>query len=175
MAAEVSQKELAAAIKRTPRQVHNLTEKGVFTKTAGGKYPWPDSLHAFIDYQVDLRSADEDDTVAELERRDAAATASLKELRLARERADVVTKEAHRAELMRFAMIVRQVMDTFPGKLAPRLPGDSPLGERVAALRKISRQVLEDLRVAGMDVTAHDSSDAAPPAEDPGVACAEGT
>jgi hypothetical protein len=38
------------------------------------------------------------------------------------------------------------VLDTFPVKHAHRLPGEAPLPERVAALRRISREVREELR-----------------------------
>lgn len=158
MATEVTQKELAAAIKRTPRQVHNLTNEGVFKKNAGGKYPWPDSLHAWIDHRLQLeKRKHEDRDLEEAELRKALADASLKEMKLAEARDEVVTQPTHKKEMSRMLLAVVQILDTFPAKHAPRLPGDTPLPERVAALRRVSREVREELRKAGHDVEAFDA------------------
>jgi phage terminase large subunit GpA-like protein len=44
------------------------------------------------------------------------------------------------------------VLDTFPVKHAHRLPGEAPLPERVAALRRVSREVREELRRRGHSI-----------------------
>lgn len=165
MDSEVSQKELAAAISRTTRTVYNLTEQGVFTKTPTGKYLLTESLNAFINYRVGLEVEQHLETdQAEAERRKAVADAETKELKLAQLRGELVTRVAHRAELTRLLGVVRQVMDTFPAKHAHRIPGDAPLPDRVGALRRVAREVLEELRRAGHgteDVTAEPDTSSA--------------
>lgn len=150
---DVSQKELAAAIKRTPRQVYNLTQEEVFTKNEAGRYPWPESLHAWIDHRLAVQKRETESTgLWEAELRDAIASASLKEIKLEEARAGVVTNESHRKEMTRMLSAVVQVLDTFPVKHAHRLPGEAPLPERVAALRRISREIREELRRAGHSI-----------------------
>jgi hypothetical protein len=102
MAAEVSQKELAAAIKRTPRQVYNLTQRRRLQKNGIRQYPWPDSLHAWIDHRLETQAREQEQNDSkDAELRDAVASAALKEIKLAEARADVVTMESHKKELSR--------------------------------------------------------------------------
>jgi phage terminase Nu1 subunit (DNA packaging protein) len=150
---EVTQKELAAAIKRTPRQVHNLTEKGIFKRHASADdpdqlvYPWPASLHAFIDYAVGMEVDKNKETGEdEADRRKAVADAELKEMKVAQLRAQLLTEEVHRQVVTRMARRIREVIDTFPGKHAAKLPGDAPMNQRVGALRKIAEELLVELR-----------------------------
>jgi phage terminase Nu1 subunit (DNA packaging protein) len=166
--AEATQKELAAMIKRSARQVHNLTEQGVFARVASKErpgqlvYPMPDSLHAFIDYQIGLQVEELQGTDAkEADRRKSVADAELKEMKVAQMRRDLAAVDEHRREITRVLRRVREAIDVFPGKHAPKLPGDAPMSERVAALRKIARELMDDLRRAGYADDGEEEDDAA--------------
>lgn len=172
-AAEITQKELARLIGRTTRQVHNLTEQGVFVRVPSAAkadrlvYPMPASMEAWVAYRLKQEAergaaAVTDDDRRDAERRKAIADAALRELRLARLRGELVPREEYRLELARVLHNVRAVIDAFPARYASRLPGDGPLADRVALLRAIAREVLAELRGAG---EAPESADEAEGAE----------
>lgn len=160
-----TQKELAAFIKRSARQVHNLTEKGVFARVVHpddpGRiyYDLAASVQSWIAYQVGLETAaaketDED----EAERRKAVADAELKEMKVAQLRGSLITVEQHRREMQRVLRRVRESIDTFPGKHAAKLPGDASMNDRVKALRKVALELMAELRTAA-DVTDDDDDE----------------
>lgn len=177
VAAEVTQAELARLIGRTTRQVHNLTERGIFVRVPSAEnarrlvYPMPASLEAWVVYRLKQEAeragpADGAQAQAELkdaERRKVLADAALREHRLTRLRGEVVPREDYRLELARVLRNVRGALDAAPARHASRIPGEQPLADKVALLRAIVRDVLEELRGAGEapEETADDAGPAA--------------
>lgn len=159
MQRELEQKDLAAAIERTARQVRNLTKRGVFKQVASATnrnklvYLWPESLHAWIQHRLDQEQERSTATSREQAEEDRIiADARLKQVKLAQLQNELVTRAAARQEIARVLALIAQVMNTFPNRYGHTLPGEAPLGEKVAALRRVRREVFEELRRAGHDV-----------------------
>lgn len=156
LASEVTQGQLAHAIGRTARQVSNLTRDKVFVRVPSAEdpkrlvYPWPDSIQRWVEYQVEQRagkapSKPESSPV----QREREANAAIKEFRLGQLRGEFVLKEAYHEEVTRLGSRIATILDTAPGKHGPRLPGDGPVAEKVAALTAVCRELRAELRRAG--------------------------
>jgi phage terminase Nu1 subunit (DNA packaging protein) len=165
---EATQKELAALVKLSARQVHNLTEKGVFTRVPSQlrpgqlAYPLPESLHAYLDYKLQLeREAHQATDTEEAERRKAVADAELKEMKVAQLRRELAATTEYRRELARVLGRVKNAIDVFPTKHAAKLPGDAPMSDRVAALQKIAAELYDALRWSSHVDEDDDGEDAA--------------
>jgi hypothetical protein len=162
---EKSQKEIATAIGRTSRQVHNLTEQGVFTRVPSTAdptklvYPWPATLEAWVAHSANAtkeksKRSGKRDVTQDAKAREALADAAMKEFRLEQMRGEWVRRDASELLLRSILSAIIGVMDLAPGKHGPRLPGDYATSEKVAAVRAVMREIRSEMRRSGGEVVA---------------------
>jgi hypothetical protein len=157
---EKTQQQVAQAISRTTRQVHNLTKDGVFVRVPSATdpavlvYPWPETLEKWTKHQAEhqtgaARRAKKSDREKAARADAASIDAEMKRFRLEQLKGEWVRKEDYRAELRRVLTAINGVLDLVPGRHGPKLPGDATVAEKVLALRGIVAEVRAAMRNAG--------------------------
>jgi len=130
---EKTQKEVAAAIERTARQVSNLTRDGVFVRVPSATdpavpvYPWPETLERWVKYSATQqtnaqRRAKKSDQEKSARTRAAIADAEMSEFRLQQLRGEWVKKEDFARELRTILGAIAAVLDQY--RSLPKLLAD---------------------------------------------------
>ena len=142
-----------------------MTESGVFVRAASATdpaklvYPWPETLERWLAHQQQQESgtskrSKSSDREKEARAREAETDAEIKKFKLEQLRGEWVRRDAYDAELRRIVSAIAGVLDLAPGKHGPRLPGDAPTPEKVAALRAVMRDVRAEIRRVGSPIAA---------------------
>ncbi len=149
MTAYRSQKEVADLLGISPRQVHNLTDRGMPRQVHEGKprYPWPDALKWYITFKVAAEAAKTEPIDFEKARaRKMTADAELTEMELARARGETVTVDVFRETVSAIATKVRSQLMAAPGRYSSRMVGLKSLPEAQRMLDQMVRDVLNELK-----------------------------
>ena len=147
-----TQQEAAERLNLTTRQIHNLVEVGLPTRSRRGKvvYPFPDCLTWYIQYKIDKAvEAVAPKDLDEAEKRKAIADAQLAELKLAKELRQVVTvEESARAVEVMLAQL-RSTLLTVPQRYAPKVVGLKSIMEATGVLDALVVDTLTALSAPG--------------------------
>lgn len=146
----VSQGEIAEVLGVVARQVRNLEKEGLPREVDG--YPVARCVRWYVEFKATealqrarpRAEAPSDRSEAEL--RKAIAEAGLLELKLERERGDLVEVAAYDAELRRILFGVRRVINNLPGMLASQILHLQELAEARRIVRSVRDNLLRELQ-----------------------------
>lgn len=126
----LAQKELAARLDLDPRQIRNLSKRGMPTTYLGESgeergYPWPACLHWYVAFKIEAEtqkfSAPQRLQAAQI--RDLEAKAARSEMQLAQLRGEVLERGLVRRERQQALEQIRNVSTTRASRWAPQLDG----------------------------------------------------
>lgn len=144
-AQECTQQEAADRLNLTTRQVKNLADQGMPTRSKQGKvvYPFPDCFVWYLDYKIGKAvEKAAPNSMAEAEQRQAIAEAQLAELKLERERGKVVTVEEAAGAVEELLGQLRATILTVPNRMASRVVGLKTLAEGTRVLDGLVAELL---------------------------------
>ena len=149
----LSQRELAARLGLTTRQVSNLTAEGMESRAVGNRreYPWPKALHWYIEFKLRTLAPS---SMAEAQARKLAAEALITEIELAEKRRQVVPMEVCEAVGGEMADALRAILINAPSTYALDLErAGVPSETAEAVLEKLATDLTTALRGAVERVT----------------------
>lgn len=149
-----SQKDLAADLGLTPRQITNLVKAGIPARLHKGRrvFPWPAALRWYLEHQrKDERARRPPSAMAEAERRKMEAEARLKELELQRLEGELVTRAYLSQQVAAILQRLRARLQVLPGKWAPSLVGCRTVPEALARIRPAVHEAMAALSAMGAD------------------------
>ena len=109
--------EIAGLLDITPQRVQQLTKEGLPRKSRG-EYPVKSCVKWYVNY---LRNKADTDTITANKLRLVKAKAEKAELENQKIKSDLVSKEEIRKEAMMIAAIVKESLQSIPGRLSPLL------------------------------------------------------
>lgn len=155
----LNQRELAARLGVTTRQVSNLTAEGMDSRVIGNRreYPWPKSLHWYIDFKIRTMSPS---SVVESQARKLAAEALITEIELAEKRRQVVPMDVCEAMGGEMADALRAILINAPSTYALDLErAGVPSEAAESVMEKLATDLTEALRGAVERVTLPDADE----------------
>lgn len=112
---QVSTKELSNALGLTDRRVQELESEGVIKKIERNKWDLTACIDAYLDYKIKL--ATQSFELSEARAKKELADAELKELRLAKEKGEVIAIDRLEKDLSDIAAAVSNKLYSLPNKL----------------------------------------------------------
>ncbi|WP_103644902.1 DUF1441 family protein [Campylobacter concisus] len=112
---QVSTKELSNALGLTDRRVQELESEGVIKKLERNKWDLTACIDAYLDYKIKL--ATQSFELSEARAKKELADAELKELRLAKEKGEVIAIDRLEKDLSDIAAAVSNKLYSLPNKL----------------------------------------------------------
>lgn len=146
---ELTQKEFARRIDRTPRLVRKLTNQGILPRLPNKKYPWPEAHDAWIEFKQterERRYSGGDRDLREERARKVAADADLAELKLAQLRSELVHIDDLEKKLRTALHAVDTGLRNAPARHANDLAAAAEIEVPVAI--RILEDVVEEVREA---------------------------
>lgn len=112
---QVSTKELSNALGLTDRRVQELESEGIIKKLERNKWDLTACIDAYLDYKIKL--ATQSFELSEARAKKELADAELKELRLAKEKGEVIAIDRLEKDLSDIAAAVSNKLYSLPNKL----------------------------------------------------------
>lgn len=143
----ISLADLAVLLKREKRWINKLVKEKGFPRLRHGEYNLKDAVHWMLDYKdAMIREARQGgDTYIESERRLMAAKAGREEIKLAKDRQQVLSARAVERALSEAITTLRNRMMALPRRLAPQIDGTMKVGQREILLRNHITEALAEL------------------------------
>jgi hypothetical protein len=156
----ISQKELAAHLALSTRQIRNLEDSGVLRAEigVGGKkgYPWPESNQRYLDYKIQLAKGDGDtdkDVRAAADARRALVDAELAEIELAEKRQSVVSIHDVERMVAEPLELVYAALRNLPARWGAMLVGCTSTQEAISRLKPAVAEAIDELRGIGENLS----------------------
>lgn len=148
----LSQKELAARLDLDPRQIRNLSKRGMPTTYLGETgeergYPWPACLHWYLRFKVEAETQKftTPQRLQAAQIRDLEAKAAKSEMALAQMRGELLERPLVRRERQQAFERIRNLNTTRASRWAPRLEGlDGP--RLLTALEDLGEEEMRQLQ-----------------------------
>lgn len=155
----ISQKELAAHLALSTRQIRNLEDSGVLRAELGpgGKkgYPWPESNQRYWENKIQAARGDGDTdkekTVAAQLRQELVA-AELAEIELAEKRGSVISIHDVERMVSEPLELVYTALRNLPARWGAMLVGCTTTQEAIARLKPAVAEAIDELRIIGEQI-----------------------
>ncbi len=142
----VSVEKLARTLDLSARQIQNLAADGIIPKGNRGEYPLIRSIHGYIRYLKNEKGGGNlADAFNRAKTRDMNAKAHLNEMKLRRQRGELIAASEVRHTWQTITELFRDRLLTMPDRLAPRIMGARSRQDAKALIQEEIRQTLETL------------------------------
>jgi hypothetical protein len=148
VAEHIIQRDLATRLRLDVRQIRRLEDAGMPTRVRSGKkdYPWPESLHWYLDYKVEAEVARRmPSTKTDLENRELQLKVRLSELKVAEAEAKVFPAQVVRRRLELVHQQTAAAMRALP-QYAAEFVGLQSLAEARLRCERIANELLARAR-----------------------------
>lgn len=147
----LTQAAVARALGVTTRQIHRWREMGLPSHGEGRRLRLylPEVIAWFVEHKTKQQGRVD---ISEAKARRQMAEAERAEIKLAQERADLVSIEVYESELDGMVGRLAAVLKSFPSRWSPQLVGSASPGEVRAMLGRGVRELMDDLRKVADDM-----------------------
>lgn len=162
----IKQKDLAAYLGLSTRQIRNLEAEGVLRAELDERgrkvYPWPENNQRYLRYKIEeakgKRTAHEE-SIQEAELRAALADAEMKEIKLAQLRGELIHIDDVEKLVREPLEAVAALLKSFKHRWSSVLVGCETPQEVIARLDPAIEEVIAILREAGDEIDVDDSAE----------------